>query len=667
LNNPLGGAVDSAGNLYIADYLNNRVRMVSAATGVITTVAGTGTAGYSGDGGPAASAELNTPHDVVVDAADNLYIADWGNNRVRRVNAATGLITTVVGTGTAVYNGDNIVATSADLNPLGMVFDNVGNLYIADYSNARIRKVDVSVPPSLTFATTNVGSVSAAQDVIVENLGNAALNISQISTAANFSLGSPDTTCSSNSQVLSPAASCILGFEFAPSTAGPINGNVMLTDNALNVSGATQQIPLSGTGQSTITSYTLSLTELGTGTGTVTDNSSPTPLINCSESNGVVTGTCSASYASGTTLVLTASPNSSPAFGGWSAPPCTVTASNRCSVVMNANQSITADFVAPPASVTLQFTPGTNVTQMAAFCPNNSNPCTDPNADALTLTIPQVTSGFSLTVMHTAIVSDGLCPPSGTVLTDFACRLVSFFNYGTDPNGNTIVPLCDPYANGNCVHYLVYSGTPGTEPPTTSYSGGVYWKIGYNNATFVPPGPYWTGAVAPRMLDDPDVDQFSPPLPYGTNCSTPMQVGTPPRRNTRLRFTASSMQTSRRSSSRDQAWTRSAARPNNPMIWWWRSYRPPREVSQVGRKGVHFPDGVIPENGRRQTFLRSPLTVEDLYICPDRRPARPVISMLGPHSTCDIAARRKSNISSYQSSPCQSRGFPSYSFAELRA
>jgi sugar lactone lactonase YvrE len=620
LDDASGVALDAAGNVYIADYLNNRVRMVSAATGAITTVAGTGTAGYSGDGGPAASAELNTPHDVVVDAAGNLYIADWGNNRVRRVNAATGLITTVVGTGTAVYNGDNITATSADLNPLGMVFDNAGNLYIADDSNARIRKVDVSDPPSLTFATTNVGSVSAAQDVIVENLGNAALNISQISTAANFSLGGPDTTCSSNSQMLSPAASCLLGIEFAPSTAGPISGNVTLTDNALNVSGATQQIPLSGTGQSIITSYTLSLTELGTGTGTVTDNSSPTPLINCSESNGVVTGTCSesyasgttvvltaspnsspafqgwggactvtasnqcsvvmnaaksvtadfattytlsltelglgagtvtdnssptplincsesngvvtgtcsASYASGTTVVLTASPNSSPGFGGWSAPPCTVTASNQCSVVMNANQSITADFVAPPASVTLQFTPGTNVTQMATFCPNNSNPCIDPNADALTLTIPQVTLGFSLTVMHTEIVSDGLCPSGGTAQTDFACRLVSFFNYGTDPNGNTIVPLCYRYANGNCVHYLVYSGTPGTEPPTTSYSGGVYWKIGYNNATFVPPGPYWTGAAAPRMLDDPDVDQFSPPLPFGTNCSAPMQVGTPP-------------------------------------------------------------------------------------------------------------------------------------------
>jgi hypothetical protein len=272
--------------------------------------------------------------------------------------------------------------------------------------------------------------------------------------------------------------------------------------------------------------YTLTLTELGLGAGTVTDNSSPTSLINCSEANGVVPATCSASYASGTTVVLTASPNSSPGFGGWSAPPCTVTASNQCSVVMNANQSITADFVAPPAPVTLQFTPGTNVTQMATFCPNNSNPCTDPNADALTLTIPQVTSDFSLTVMHTEIVSDGLCPAGGNgQSSDFACRLVSFFNYGTDPTtGDKVVPLCYPYANGNCVHYLVYSGTPGTEPPTTSYSGGVYWKIGYNNATFVPPGPYWTGAVAPRVLDDSDVDQFSPSLPWGTNCSTPMDM-----------------------------------------------------------------------------------------------------------------------------------------------
>ena len=107
-------AVDSSGNLYIADTSNNRVRKVAAATGVITTIAGTGTAGYSGDNGPAASATLNKPSAVVERSTGNLYVLDTGNNVVRLLNT-TGKITTIAGTGTAGYSGDNGPATSATL------------------------------------------------------------------------------------------------------------------------------------------------------------------------------------------------------------------------------------------------------------------------------------------------------------------------------------------------------------------------------------------------------------------------------------------------------------------------------------------------------------------------------------------------------------------------
>jgi uncharacterized protein (TIGR03437 family) len=142
LNDPQGVAVDAAGNLYIADTYNNRIRKVS--NGVIVTVAGTGTQGYSGDNGPAISAELGFPYGVAVDAAGNLYIADFGNNRIRKVS--NGVITTVAGNGTYGYSGDNGPATSAQLNyPEGVAVDAAGNLYIADTSNNRIRKVSKGV------------------------------------------------------------------------------------------------------------------------------------------------------------------------------------------------------------------------------------------------------------------------------------------------------------------------------------------------------------------------------------------------------------------------------------------------------------------------------------------------------------------------------------------
>jgi uncharacterized protein (TIGR03437 family) len=131
-------AVDSAGNLYIADSGNNRIRKVSG--GIITTVAGNGNAVFSGDGGPAASAGLNFPTGITLDSAGNLYIGDSLNNRIRRVSGGT--ITTIAGNGTAAYSGDGGPAISASLNaPAGLTVDLAGTLYFADFYNLRIRTV----------------------------------------------------------------------------------------------------------------------------------------------------------------------------------------------------------------------------------------------------------------------------------------------------------------------------------------------------------------------------------------------------------------------------------------------------------------------------------------------------------------------------------------------
>jgi sugar lactone lactonase YvrE len=143
LYNPASVVLDGNWNLYIADSYNNRVRKV-ATDGTITTVAGTGTQGFSGDGGAATSAKLNVPTGLVLDSAGNLYIADANNNRIRKVNTS-GTITTVAGTGTMGFSGDGGAATSARLNyPFGIALDSTGNLYIADRENDRVRKVDTS-------------------------------------------------------------------------------------------------------------------------------------------------------------------------------------------------------------------------------------------------------------------------------------------------------------------------------------------------------------------------------------------------------------------------------------------------------------------------------------------------------------------------------------------
>lgn len=139
LNYPTGIAVDKSGNLYIADGLNNRVRKVSG--GVISTVAGNGTAGYTGDKGPATSAELNNPTGVALDSSGNLYIADSANNVVRMVSSS-GTITTFAGNNTLGYSGDMALATGAQLsNPVGVIADSAGNVYIADTGNNVIRQV----------------------------------------------------------------------------------------------------------------------------------------------------------------------------------------------------------------------------------------------------------------------------------------------------------------------------------------------------------------------------------------------------------------------------------------------------------------------------------------------------------------------------------------------
>jgi sugar lactone lactonase YvrE len=186
-------AFDKAGNLYITDFENEVIRKVITSTGIINTIAGTGTLGYSGDGGQATAAQLSSPVGIALDTAGNIYFSDEGNNDVRKITISTGIITTVVGTGTAGYNGDGSQATAAELyGPTILQFDISNNLYICDTHNSVIRKVITSTGIITTIAGNGTagfsgdeGAATAAELNIPEGMTLDSLGNIYLSDALN--------------------------------------------------------------------------------------------------------------------------------------------------------------------------------------------------------------------------------------------------------------------------------------------------------------------------------------------------------------------------------------------------------------------------------------------------------------------------------------------------
>jgi gliding motility-associated-like protein len=159
-SNPISVALDVTGNIYISDYFNHRIRKVNKTTGIVTTVAGNGTGGFSGDGGPAINAQINNPGDLCLDASGNIYFIDSQNFRVRKVSASTGIITTIAGNGNTDYMGETIPAINAGIDyPNGIAVDET-NIYLSLFSLQRICKIGLATGIITNVAGTGINSFS---------------------------------------------------------------------------------------------------------------------------------------------------------------------------------------------------------------------------------------------------------------------------------------------------------------------------------------------------------------------------------------------------------------------------------------------------------------------------------------------------------------------------
>ncbi len=242
VNLPRGVAVDGAGNIYIADTNNRRIRKVNT-VGVITTVAGFGALGFSGDGGPAVNAAFNLPWGIAVDGFGNLYIADSNNQRIRKVDSA-GIITTLAGNGNLGYSGDGGLATSAALAAFGVAVDGIGNVYVADITNHRIRKTPgvpaLQVSPNGVVRTgVEGGSTTPSQRFAVINSGQGVMNWSlQVSTLSGGNWLSVPPSSGSSTAVAAQFPEVDLSANVAGLSAGKYSALIQV--NAQGSANATQ-------------------------------------------------------------------------------------------------------------------------------------------------------------------------------------------------------------------------------------------------------------------------------------------------------------------------------------------------------------------------------------------------------------------------------------------
>jgi YVTN family beta-propeller protein len=520
------GTINNGGTMLLDSTESSTV--LSAPNGV--TLTGSGAILMSNGRNLITSPSLINNGNTIVDSVTlNAVAYSQTTGKLQVTTTGTASIGTFNLDGVAQIDGvltDNLgmsVAGGGTLSGNGIVFANVS-------TSGSTQAGDVPNPGILSLSGDGTGNYTQASsgnyNVVIGGLA-AGTQYSQMNTTAtatlagtlNVTLVNNFTPVAGNQFVILTAAS--LGGQFTRTNLPPLPPNLSWVVNY-----SSTQVVLSVMAASQ--NFTLTVTTLGTGNGTVFDS---LQQINCTDTAGVQSGTCSASYVAGTTVSLTAVPVEPTTFGGWGG---ACSGFESCSVLMNSNQSVTASFVPPAVTIDVPFTcpggvfPCQNVTAPPAVfnCPSGKDPCPDPNAHSLALTAAQVNTAFTMTVAATEVPmsqADGDCQFGQIPSTDFDCRFTSFFPFETLGNGDVIVPACDAYSNGNCVFYSVFFGSRGIEPPLSDYNGPISWSIAWNNISFLPNPNFPYQINNPRLYDDPDYEA-SIITPYGTDCTVPMLI-----------------------------------------------------------------------------------------------------------------------------------------------
>lgn len=384
LNEPALMAVDAAGNVYVSDIASHTIRKIST-SGIITTIAGTGTAGYNGDGIPATTAQLNTPSGLAFDTAGNLYVADSSNERIRMIAAGTGIISTIAGTGAAGCN--NSVAGSATFfGPIGLAFDGTGTLYISELGNKVVRKLSAGSVSAFAgvcgtsgfqlpwgVATDGAGNVYVADDAgkrvyKVDHNGNQAvfagngaggnMGDGSLATAPGTTLSDPlSVTIDSAGDVYIASGTVVRvvtpdGIIHTAVGSGPVgnagDGGLATNANLNGVAGLVMNAAgrlfiadeLSSVVRIVGPASPVTMTVVGDGFTPSSDN------VRSADGRIACPGTCGANYVRGMPVIFDVAPTSPDFLYQWSGAACAINAA--CTLVPQ---------TAVPTAVTARFTP----------------------------------------------------------------------------------------------------------------------------------------------------------------------------------------------------------------------------------------------------------------------------------------------------------------------